>query len=134
MTIDKQCAEAMARITKHINAAAGQHKRAIGRAHQKALLVVFFGGRIPQQVEAGELNAVDRVVQEHVEVIPGVRRARKLVVKPVGGIWRDLRQSQVDQRTHVVGGFVRDGDDFGNGGGAVQIVHGGFQKYESVAA
>lgn len=37
MDIDKQCAEALARITKHINAAAGQHKRAIGRAHQKAM-------------------------------------------------------------------------------------------------
>lgn len=31
-TIEKQCAEAMARIVKHINAAAGQHKRAMGKA------------------------------------------------------------------------------------------------------
>lgn len=31
-TIEQQCAEALARITKHINAAAGQHKRAIAKA------------------------------------------------------------------------------------------------------
>lgn len=31
-TTEQRCADAMARIVKHINAAAGQHKRAIARA------------------------------------------------------------------------------------------------------
>lgn len=35
-TIEQQCAAAMARIVKHINAAAGQHKRAISRAFAAA--------------------------------------------------------------------------------------------------
>jgi hypothetical protein len=36
MDIEKQCAEAMARIIKNINAAAGQHKRAISKAFAAA--------------------------------------------------------------------------------------------------
>lgn len=36
MTIEQQCADAMARITKNINQAAGQHKRAIRSAFNKA--------------------------------------------------------------------------------------------------
>lgn len=36
MTIEQQCADAMRRIQKHINAAAGQHLRAIKKAFQQA--------------------------------------------------------------------------------------------------
>lgn len=35
-TTEQQCAEAMARIVKHINAACGQHKRAIRAAFAAA--------------------------------------------------------------------------------------------------